>query len=555
MHYGRSPMCWEITDFDKEFYPVWVRTPTHTEPVMTPLYCEFWYGYMVSGQRRAADYRKMPTSMGYLWKLYKGHGYLTCALPRESDVPEREKLFKKRSAPILRDIDAAVKANHNLLDELIKPFLTLNPSDMEDGELATHVHDMIQLHNKMIYTYFLGWYSFAPWVLAFQDVLRDVAGIQPRDVEYAHLLGGYMNLLYESNAQLQKLALLAMETGIDDVLLKKPVAEVIASLKESEKGRNWLARLEQFVEVHGFRLLRHYEFCEPGWYENQNLVIEAIRQYAEAGGGSDIEKSHKLRVEERENAEGNLFSIVPESKKEQVKQLLHIARASSYWLESANWLCELRRMAVGRRCFFECGKRMANDKVIDDPNDVFMLFTDEIIHGVANHEKKRYVELAKERRSEWEGYLALTSNINEIPMVIGDPAKIIDLLRTDVTLAVAVSRPPEEEPEKVGAILTGSSGAPGVVEGVVRLIKDEREWNQVKPGDIMVCPMTSSTWTPLFAIIKGLITDSGGDLSHPVIVSREYGIPAVCGTNFATQKLNTGDKVKIDGNKLRVYKR
>jgi pyruvate,water dikinase len=70
----------------------------------------------------------------------------------------------------------------------------------------------------------------------------------------------------------------------------------------------------------------------------------------------------------------------------------------------------------------------------------------------------------------------------------------------------------------------------------------------------MVGPMTSATGTPLFGIIAGLITDSGGELSHPVIVSREYGIPAVCGTVLATQKLKTGDRVKIDANKMRVYK-
>ena len=554
MHYGRSPMSWEITDFDTDNYPIWVRTPTHTEPVMTPLYCEFWYGYMVSGQRRAADYMKIPTSMGYYWKLYKGHGYLTCARPRETDIPEREAIFKKRSAPIFKNIDKAVKDNHKKLDDLIKPFLYLKPEEMEDGELLNHVHEMIDLHVKMIYEYFLGWYSFSPWVLAFQELIRDVAGIKPTDVEYSHLLGGYMNLLYESNTELAKLAKMAVENNLDEILLKIPPEEVISAMQQSELGKNWIAQLNNFIEVHGFRLLRHYEFCEPGWYEDPSLVIQAIRQYAESGGGSKVEEEHQLRIKEREEAERKLMSQVPSGKKEQLKQLLDLTRACSYWLESANWLCELRRMAVGRRCFMECGRRMARDGVIERPDDVFMLFTDEIISAVANHEKGRYISLVQDRRKEWEHYQTLTSNMDQIPQFLGDPGKIPELLRTDVTLAVAVSRPPEEAPEEVGALLTGSSGAPGVADGTVRLVEDETAWNTVKSGDIMVCPMTSSTWTPLFAIIKGLITDAGGDLSHPVIVSREYGIPAVCGTVFATQKLKTGDRVKVDGNKLRVYK-
>jgi pyruvate,water dikinase len=59
--------------------------------------------------------------------------------------------------------------------------------------------------------------------------------------------------------------------------------------------------------------------------------------------------------------------------------------------------------------------------------------------------------------------------------------------------------------------------------------------------------MTSPSWVVVFTKIAGLVTDSGGALSHPAVVSREFGIPAVVGTRFATQRIRTGDRVRING--------
>jgi pyruvate,water dikinase len=54
-------------------------------------------------------------------------------------------------------------------------------------------------------------------------------------------------------------------------------------------------------------------------------------------------------------------------------------------------------------------------------------------------------------------------------------------------------------------------------------------------------------------MITGLITDGGGALSHPVIMAREFGLPCVSGCVEATQKIKTGQRVKIDGNLGVVY--
>jgi pyruvate,water dikinase len=75
------------------------------------------------------------------------------------------------------------------------------------------------------------------------------------------------------------------------------------------------------------------------------------------------------------------------------------------------------------------------------------------------------------------------------------------------------------------------------------------QFDDVKPGEIMVCQMTNPAWTPLFAVIAGIVTDAGGVVSHPAVMAREFGIPAVIGCSIATLKIKTGDKIRVDGTK------
>jgi pyruvate,water dikinase len=69
----------------------------------------------------------------------------------------------------------------------------------------------------------------------------------------------------------------------------------------------------------------------------------------------------------------------------------------------------------------------------------------------------------------------------------------------------------------------------------------------VQPGDILVCPFTDPAWTPLLRIAAGVVTETGGVLSHAAIVAREQAIPAVLGIPGATRALHDGTLITIDG--------
>jgi len=93
----------------------------------------------------------------------------------------------------------------------------------------------------------------------------------------------------------------------------------------------------------------------------------------------------------------------------------------------------------------------------------------------------------------------------------------------------------------------GIGGSPGVVEGIARVVLREDQFDTVRAGDILVCHMTNPAWVVLFTKIAGLVTNAGGLTAHPAVLSREFGIPAVVGTQDATERINNGDRVRVDG--------
>jgi pyruvate,water dikinase len=73
------------------------------------------------------------------------------------------------------------------------------------------------------------------------------------------------------------------------------------------------------------------------------------------------------------------------------------------------------------------------------------------------------------------------------------------------------------------------------------------EIDQLKEGEILVAPITAPSWAPVFSKIAGAVTDIGGMMSHAAIVCREYGLPAVVGTGFATHNIKSGQRIRVDG--------
>ena len=95
--------------------------------------------------------------------------------------------------------------------------------------------------------------------------------------------------------------------------------------------------------------------------------------------------------------------------------------------------------------------------------------------------------------------------------------------------------------------LRGAPASRGQVTGPARILHGPEEGVRLQPGDILVCVMTTPAWTPLFSMASGIVTETGGPLSHPAITAREYGIPAVVAVKDATARIRDGQIITVDG--------
>jgi len=119
-----------------------------------------------------------------------------------------------------------------------------------------------------------------------------------------------------------------------------------------------------------------------------------------------------------------------------------------------------------------------------------------------------------------------------------DPQRRSDLYHADSS---------EQYSPADASLIRGFAGAFGVVEGIVRRLTSLDESDQLLPGEILVTTSTNIGWTLVFPRAAAIITDLGATLTHAAIVARELGIPAVVGCGDATMRLQTGDRVRVDG--------
>ena len=95
--------------------------------------------------------------------------------------------------------------------------------------------------------------------------------------------------------------------------------------------------------------------------------------------------------------------------------------------------------------------------------------------------------------------------------------------------------------------LRGIAASRGTACGVARVARNIEEAMRVEKGAILICPFTDPGWTPVLDRVAGVVTETGGLLSHAAVICREYGIPAVLGVPDATTRIPDGARLAIRG--------
>src|SRR5687768_9948268 len=125
------------------------------------------------------------------------------------------------------------------------------------------------------------------------------------------------------------------------------------------------------------------------------------------------------------------------------------------------------------------------------------------------------------------------------------------------TFGIAVAA---AEPRMTGAAddeLAGQSASPGRYEGIARVILDPGVDLVLHPGEVLIAPFTDPAWTPLFLTAGAAVVEIGSYLSHAGTVAREYAMPCVVDVPACTERIHTGDRVEVDGDRgiVRILER
>ena len=97
------------------------------------------------------------------------------------------------------------------------------------------------------------------------------------------------------------------------------------------------------------------------------------------------------------------------------------------------------------------------------------------------------------------------------------------------------------------SVLKGMGVSRGRAAGIARLIFSSNDYQHLSEGDILVTHLTNPGMTLIINKCAAIVCDIGGMTSHPAIIARELGIPAVVGTNIATTTIKDGTRIEVDG--------
>ncbi|MFC2050710.1 PEP-utilizing enzyme [Chloroflexota bacterium] len=540
---------------DLSNYTVFLADVVHGTPPWRPLFfIESWGRWAYRAIQRGAERVSLPTTRGWDVRFIDGYPYPTVIETSEQEAKEREPVFRERIRPYIEDFDAVWERRKadlvNAYQELKKKY---GLKKYEDIKKLSNI-DLLDLFDDYMQVDRLQWDVHMELMMPafylfglFDQMCRELLGFGHTDPLFAKLMAGFDSMLFRFNKEIWRLGNRAAELGLDGLFSATKDNKVLLSkLEDSDTGRKWLEEYYDFLEVHGWRNERMIDWATPSWLEEPSLGIPLIKVAITTEGAYTIDERRERAAREREEAEKEVLSKVAEEQREWFGALMKGAQKAGCWSEDHTYYCELYDMALGRWVTREIGRRFAEAGVIDDPEDIYFLIADEIEKALIPMGKVKLHRYVNTRKKEWEGYLKLTPK-----PYYGNIEMVQEMLRKDPIITVSTSAPVVREELK--ADLYGAASAPGVAEGVARIIMTEDKLAEIQPGEILVAPGTSAPWTPAFEIIKGLITDGGGALSHAVIVAREYGIPAVTGCLEATKKLKTGDRVRVDGNLGVVY--
>ena len=423
---------------------------------------------------------------------------------------------------------------------------------LDDQGLAGHFNDILEFSVPVFDLHFLLHCIGAMMLSELASTCRELLGWD--DAQALELLCGLSPASTEPSGAIAELAAMARE---------RPEVRSFIESGQDDAGALWdidpdfAVAFATYQERFGFRSIR-YDIVDPSIQETPFMTLRLLGDQLRAGYDPDRRAAnaaeHRGAAHNRARAQ---LSRHTESDLARFERTLERARRWYHVREDEAPMTFSEQFALIRQLALEIGRRLVQSSLLDDPEDVFFLEPPEAMGALLGRNDGTAPdcrELVARRRAEraWvEAHPGPSSYGTEPPTLPG-----LDGLPPEVrfpTEAVLwlVERSghytPPGDPQSAESRLTGIPVSAGTYTGTVRVLRGEGDFAKLRPGDVLVCPITSPAWSVLFPNVGALVADAGGLMAHSAIIAREFQIPAVVATGNATTLLRDGQRVTVNG--------
>ena len=398
----------------------------------------------------------------------------------------------------------------------------------------------------------LGYGAYATFAELCKNNLPDIP-----DQHIAQMVAGIDVLLFRPDAELRRLARLALDTGVDGAFVQgRTPAEIEAELSQTDAGQAWLGELEKvkdpwFNMATGDGLTHYYR----SWLDDPSIPYASIVGHVAAlRAGEQVVRPTEEIERERDRLAQEYGALLADEVRGPWQDLLALSRTVFPYVEEHKFYCDYWFLTRWWNKVREFGALLAGHGFLEDGEDIFHLSRHEVstaldelvltwATGGLPLGPKHWPPIVARRKQLLERLSEWTP-----PPALGvEPEEVTDPM-TIMLWGVTTERVREwARQQDGGSELSGAAASPGTIEGLARVVRTVSEIADVRDGEILVCGSTSPAWAPIFTKIKGTVTDVGGVMSHAAIVCREYGLPAVVGTGRATAQIRTGQMIRVDG--------
>ncbi|MCG8346954.1 MAG: PEP-utilizing enzyme, partial [Chloroflexales bacterium] len=361
------------------------------------------------------------------------------------------------------------------------------------------------------------------------------AGPRPTSGPY---LRGFPSKTVDAQAQLEAIARQIHDSNsLRELVFSTAAGHLLGALAQHPDGQAVLASIQQYLDEFGHQIY-NLDFVAPTQADDPLPVLLSLKTAVEHPNRDVRTQQAKLARERDALVAATTKSLNP-VQRWLFRLLLTWAQRYTPYREEALFYVgaawpTLRRLAL------ELGQRLTEAGSLAAPDDVFFLQSAELASACTaradDTRRPDLAALAQERRA-----------LRGARKRLDPPGAVPPGARLKFGPFHLAMFEPQPRRTATGPTLHGFAVSPGQIVAAASVIRAPEDFEQMAPDTILVCPTTTPAWTPLFSQAKGLVTDIGGALAHGSIVAREYGIPAVMGTGVATQRIQSGQRIQVDG--------